>query len=130
MEHIEFAEAYKRGRLAVDVDHSKALQIANTSDGLPPRFRYMHIFWTCAWLTTIPAAIAAAVIHSWWIGALIFAVLMPALFTVAKIFAARQVVRYAVENSVFYEYVVDHDVIRIRRKAPRQPLNPPSPPTP
>ena len=127
MEHIEFAEAYRRGRLAVDVDHSKALQIANASDGLPPRFRYTHIFWTCAWLTTIPAAIAAAVIHSWWIGALIFVVLTPALFTVAKISAARQLVRYAVENSVFYDYVVDHNAIRIRRKAP---LNPPSPPTP
>ena len=129
MQYIEFAEAYKRGRLAVDVDHTKALHIANASDGLPPRFRYMHIFWTCAWLTTIPAAIAAAVIYAWWAGALIFAVLLPALFTVAKFSAARQVVRYAVENNVFYEYVVDHDVIRIRRKSSR-PLNPPSPPTP
>jgi hypothetical protein len=116
MEHIEFTEAYRRGRLAVDVDHSKALQIANTSDGLPNRFRYMHIFWTCAWLSTIPAAVVAAIIYAWWAGALVFAVLMPAMFTAAKMAAARQVIRYAVENSVFYDYVVDHEVIRVRRK--------------
>ena len=129
MEHIEFAEAYRRGRLAVDVDHSKALQIANMSDGLPPRARYMHIFWTCAWLTTIPAAIAVAVLHAWWMGAIIFAVLMPALFTIAKMSAARQLLRYAVENHVYYAYLIDHDVIRIRRKH-NAPVNPPSPPTP
>ena len=127
MQHTEFADAYRRGAIAVDVDHSKALQIANASDGLPPRFRYTHIFWTCAWLSTLPAGIAAGLVHSWWAGGLVFLVLLPAMFTAAKMSAARQLIRYAVENSLFYDYVVDYDAIRIRRKAP---VSPPSPPTP
>lgn len=117
MQHDEFVHAYKTGAIKVDVDHSKALHVANGWEKLPQRFRTAHVFWTSAWLVTIPAAAAAAVMHSWWAGALILVVLLPTLFTGAKRSAAKHVLDYAVENDVFYSYVIEYDVLRIRPKS-------------
>ena len=117
MQHNEFVEAYKRGTVVVDVDRSKALQIANAWDKVPYRFRSAHVFWSCAWLLTIPAAFAAAFFYKWWAGALILVVLTPALFTATKKSAALHVIEYAVESSAFYLYALDNSVISIRQKS-------------
>ena len=116
MQHTEFVEGLKRGTVKVDVDRTKALQIANAWEKVPQRFRSAHVFWTCAWLLTIPAAFAAAFLYTWWAGTLILVVLMPALYTAAKKSAALHVIEYAVESSVFYSYALDNSVIRISQK--------------
>ena len=115
MQHDEFVEAYNGGRVQVDVDQAKALQIANAWEKLPMRFRHAHVFWSAAWLLSIPAAFASA-FYSWWIGALILLVLTPALFAASKKSAALHVIDYAVESSVFYSYAVENSVISVRPK--------------
>ena len=117
LQHTEFVERYKRGTVEVDVDRSKALQIANAWEKLPHRFRSAHVFWSCAWLLTIPAAFAAAFLYTWWAGTLILLVLMPALYAATKKSAALHVIDYAVESSVFYSYAVENGVISIRQKS-------------
>ena len=84
MEHDEFVEGLKRGTVAVDVDRNKALQIANAWEKLPHRFRSAHVFWTSAWLLTIPAAFVAAFLYKWWAGVIILLVVTPALFAATK----------------------------------------------
>jgi hypothetical protein len=116
MHHDDFRDAYKRGTVEVDVNQSKALEIANAWEKLPHRFRSAHVFWTCGWLLTIPASFAAAFLYSWWAGALILFVLMPALYTATKKSAALHIIEYAVESSVFYSYALENNVIRIRPK--------------
>ena len=116
MEHTEFVEAYNRGTVEVDVDRTKALQIANAWEKVPHRFRAAHVFWTCAWLLTIPASFVVAFLHSWWAGAIVLFVLMPALFAATKKSAALHVIDYAVESSVFYSYAVENGVLSIRPK--------------
>jgi ABC-type spermidine/putrescine transport system permease subunit I len=117
VQHTEFVEAFKRGTVEVDVDRSKALQIANAWEKVPHSFRAAHVFWSCAWLLTIPAAFAAAFLYAWWAGTLILLVLTPALFTAAKKSAALHVIEYAVESSAFYSYAVDNSIISIRQKS-------------
>ena len=97
------------------MDRAKAFQIANAWEKLPLRFRHAHVFWSCAWLLTIPASFAAA-FYAWWAGALILLVLTPALFAASKKAAALYVVDYAVESSVFYAYAVENGVISVRQK--------------
>jgi len=97
------------------VDQAKALQIANAWEKVPMRFRYAHVFWSSAWLLTIPAAFAAA-FYAWWVGALILLVLTPALFAASKKSAALHIIDYAVESSVFYSYAVENEVISVRPK--------------
>ena len=117
MQHTEFVDAFKRGTVAVDVDRSKALQVANAWENVPHRFRAAHVFWSCAWLLTIPAAFAAAFLYKWWAGALILFVLTPALFSATKKSAALHIIEYAVESSAFYSYAVDNSIISIRQKS-------------
>jgi hypothetical protein len=116
MQHDEFVHAYKTRTIEVDVDRSKALQVANAWEKLPHQFRAAHVFWSCAWLLTIPMAVAAAFLYTWWAGTLILLVLTPALYAATKRSAALHVLDYAVESSVFYEYAVENSVISIRQK--------------
>src|SRR5688500_13772507 len=117
MQHDEFVHAYKTGTIVVDVDRSKALQVANAWEKLPHQFRAAHVFWSCAWLLTIPAAFAAAFLHSWWAGTLILVVLTPAFFYATKKSAALHVIDYAVESAYFYSYALENSVIRVRQKS-------------
>lgn len=116
MQHSEFVEGLRRGTVAVDVDRSKALQIANAWEKVPHRFRAAHVFWSCAWLLTIPAAFAVAFLYRWWAGAIVLLVITPALFAATKKSAAMHVVDYAVESSAFYSHAVENNVISIRQK--------------
>jgi hypothetical protein len=116
MQHAEFVHAHKTGTIAVDVDRKKALQVANAWEKLPYQFRSAHVFWSAAWLLTLPVALAAAFLHSWWAGTLILLVLMPTLYAATKKSAALHVLDYAIESSVFYEYAVEHGIISIRQK--------------
>jgi hypothetical protein len=116
MLHPDFIHEYKTGTIAVDVDSRKALQLANASAELPRRFRSAHVFWSSAWLLTIPLALVAAFLYTWWAGTLILLVLTPALYAAAKKSAARHVRDYAVESSVFYEYALENGIISVRRK--------------
>ena len=56
MEHNEFIQAWNNSELEVDVDRSKALEIAN-SKMLPKRYQYAHIFWSWVWIISIPTAL-------------------------------------------------------------------------
>ena len=116
MEHPEFVNAYRRGAVDVDVDRTKALQLANAWEKLPHQFRTAHLFWTWSWLLAIPAAFAAAFFYAWWAGALILFLVMPALFAAARKSAALHVIDYAVESSAFYSYAVENGLIRVREK--------------
>ena len=117
MQHDEFVDAYRRGAIEVDVDRSKALQIANAWEKLPHEFRSAHVFWSAAWLLTIPAATLVAFLHTWWAGVLILLIATPTLFNAAKRSAALHVRDYAVESAFFYSYAMENGIIRIREKA-------------
>src|SRR6476620_10243389 len=117
MQHDEFVHAYKTGTIEVDVDGKKALQVANGWEKLPHQFRSAHVFWTSAWLLSIPAAAAAAFLYSWWAGTLILVVLTPLLFAATKRSAALHVRDYAMESEFFYSYAMENGIIRVRQKS-------------
>jgi hypothetical protein len=56
MEHAEFVQSWNAGKLEIDVDRSKALQVAG-SNMLPKRYQVAHIFWSWVWMLSIPAAL-------------------------------------------------------------------------
>ena len=115
MEHSEFVQSWNKGELEIDVDLSKALQIAN-SKMLPKRYQVAHIFWSWIWILSIPAAFAAMYFYAWWAGLLLLVFLTPALFSSTKKSAMQFMIDHSVENSEFYQFAITKGIIRIRLK--------------
>jgi hypothetical protein len=115
MEHSEFVVAWNQRKLEVDIDRSKALQIAN-SKMLPKRYRAAHIFWSWVWILSIPAAIAVMFLYKWWVGLLILILVTPLISKSTKKSAMQFMIDYALESPEFYQFALAEGVIRIRQK--------------
>lgn len=115
MEHSEFVKAWKASRLEIDVNRSKALQIAS-SKMLPMRYRAAHIFWSWVWILSIPAAIAVMFFYKWWVGLLILIFLTPLISKSTKKSAMQFMIDYSFENPEFFQVALAEGVIRIRQK--------------
>lgn len=107
--------AWNAGKLSVDVDRSKALQIAG-SKVLPKRYQAAYIFWSWVWILSIPAALAVMFLYKWWAGLLILVIVTPALSTSTKKSAMQFMIDHALETPEFYRYAVSEGVIRVRQK--------------
>ena len=106
---------WKCGKLQIDVDRSKALQIAGSAN-FPKRYRYALNFWSWVWILSIPAAIAVIYLYTWWVGLLMLFVLTPMLSGATKKSAMQFMIDHALENPEFYEFAIENDVIRVRSK--------------
>jgi hypothetical protein len=115
MEHAEFVQSWNQGKLEIDVDRSKALQIAG-SKMLPKRYQAAHIFWSWVWILSIPAALAVMYFYTWWAGLLLLVLLTPALSSSTKKSAMQFMIDHSVENPEFYRFAVSEGVIRVRQK--------------
>lgn len=115
MEHSEFVQSWNAGKLEVDVDRSKALQIVG-SNILPKRYQFAHMFWSWVWILSIPAAFAVMYFYTWWAGLVMLFVLTPILSKSTKKSAMQFMIDHAVENPEFFALAVDKDVIHIRPK--------------
>ena len=119
MEHSEFVQAWNSGKIEIDVDRSKALQIAG-SNILPKRYQFANIFWAWVWIVSIPASFAVMYFYSWWMGFLMLFVLTPVLSKSTKKSAMQFIIDHAIENPDFYAFVVEREVIQIRPKPCRE----------
>jgi hypothetical protein len=115
MTHSEFVEAWREGKLEVDVDRSRALQVAN-SRMLPKRYRAAHIFWSWVWMLSIPAAIAVMFLYKWWVGLLILILVTPVISKSAKKSAMQFMIDYSLESPEFYQFALDEGIISVRQK--------------
>lgn len=115
MEHSEFIQSWNQGKLEIDVDRAKALQIAG-SKMLPKRYQAAHMFWSWVWILSIPAAFAVMYFYTWWAGLLLLIFLTPALSSSTKKSAMQFMIDHSVENPDFYQLAVSEGVIRVRRK--------------
>jgi len=115
MEHSEFVQSWNQGKLEIDVDRSKALQIVG-SKMLPKRYQAAHIFWSWVWILSIPAAFAVMYFYTWWAGLLLLVLLTPALSSSTKKSAMQFMIDHSVENPEFYQFAVSEGVIRVRQK--------------
>lgn len=115
MEHSEFIHSWNQGKLEIDVDRSRALQIAG-SKMLPKRYQAAHMFWSWVWILSIPAAFAVMYFYTWWAGLLLLVVLTPALSSSTKKSAMQFMIDHSVENPEFYQFAVSEGIIRVRQK--------------
>jgi len=115
MEYSEFIQSWNQGKLEIDVDRSRALQIAG-SKMLPKRYQAAHMFWSWVWILSIPAAFAVMYFYTWWAGLLLLVVLTPALSSSTKKSAMQFMIDHSVENPEFYQFAVSEGVIRVRQK--------------
>lgn len=116
MEHKTFKGEWQAGRLSVDVDRSLALQVAN-SDILPRRYQFAHIFWSWAWILSIPAALAVMYFVKWWVGMLMLFSLTPLLSKSTKTSSMQFMIDHALESPDFYEWAVENKLLIISPKA-------------
>jgi len=115
MEHSEFVQSWNEGKLEVDVDRSKALQIAN-SKMMPKRYQAAYLFWSWLWILSIPAAFAVMYFYTWWAGLLLLVFLTPALSSSTKKSAMQFMIDHSVESPEFYQFAVSEGVICVRQK--------------
>jgi len=114
MEHSEFVETWNQGKLEVDVNRSKALQIAN-SKMLPKRYRAAHIFWSWVWMLSIPAGIAVMFLYKWWVG-MILLLVTPVISKATKKSAMQFMIDYSLESPEFYQYAIAESIIKVKQK--------------
>ncbi len=107
---------WRAKRIDVDVDRSKAVEIANAKTILPARYQRTYMLWTYAWLLSLPCALFALFFYKWWAGLLVLVLLTPTLFRAATRYAMQHMIDYAIEDGTFYSYAVENDVIRVREK--------------
>lgn len=115
MEHAEFVKSWNEGNLMVDVNRTKALQIANLNI-LPKRYQLAHIFWSWIWILTIPVSIIVMFLYKWWVGLLILVFVTPAISSATKKAAMQFMIDYAIENPDFYQRAVSEGLLIIRPK--------------
>ena len=115
MDHSEFIQSWKQGKLEINVDRSKALKVVSTNM-LPKRYQAAHMFWSWVWILSIPAAFAVMYFYKWWAGLLLLVFITPALSNSTKKSAMQFMIDHSVENQKFYEFAVSEGVIRIREK--------------
>ena len=115
MEHAEFVENWNAGKLGVDVDRSKALQVAG-SKMLPKRYQLAHMFWSWVWMLSIPAALAVMYFYTWWAGLIVLVLVTPVLLSSTKKSAMQFMIDHSVEDPEFYRFAVSEGVIRVRPK--------------
>jgi uncharacterized membrane protein YdbT with pleckstrin-like domain len=114
--HSEFIQSWNQGKLEVDVDRSKALQIAS-SKMLPKRYQFAHMFWSWIWIISMPAAFAVMYFYAWWAGLLMLFVLTPALSKSTKKSAMQFIIDHSVESQDFYQFAVSEGAISVRQKS-------------
>lgn len=115
MKHSEFVQAWREGKLEVDIDRSKALQVAN-SKILPKRYQVAHIFWSWVWILSIPVAISVMFVYKWWVGLLILIVVTPLISKSTKKSAMQFMIDYSLESAEFYQFALSKGVIIVRQK--------------
>jgi len=67
MTHQDFVEGYKKGTVRVEVDESDALKLMNTTFVHKP-YQYATIFWSWAWILSIPIGVVLIIWVDTWIG--------------------------------------------------------------
>jgi hypothetical protein len=112
MDHHEFVQNWKEKKIQVTVNRSAALQIAG-STMFPKQYRFAHHFWSWIWFISIPASFVTMYVYSGWVGLFILVAVGPALSWSVKQSAFTFMIDYALENSEFYNFAIDKDVIRI-----------------
>jgi hypothetical protein len=115
MEHAEFVQAWNAGKLEVDVDRSKALQVTG-SKMLPKRYQAAHMFWSWVWVLSIPAALAVMYFYAWWAGLLVLVIVTPALSSSTKKTAMQFMIDHAIEDPEFYQFAISQGMIFVRQK--------------
>jgi len=115
MEHSEFVQYWNDGKLEIEVDRSKALQVAD-SNILPKGYQVAFIFWSWVWILSIPAALALMYFYAWWAGLLLLVFLTPALSSSTKKSVMQFIIYHSLDNPEFYRFVVTEGVIRVRQK--------------
>lgn len=115
MEHSEFVQGWKDGKLAIDVDRGKALQLAG-SNMLPKRYQVAHMFWSWVWILSIPAALAVMFLYKWWAGLVMLVFVTPLLSKSTKTAAFQFMIDHSIENPDFYQFALSQGVIRVRQK--------------
>lgn len=115
LSHSSFIDAWKNGKIKIDVDRRKALRIAN-SDALPKRYRAAHIFWSTVWLLTIPLG-TGLIFYKWWIGLLVLFVVSPSIANATKTSAMQFMIDHALENEDFYARAIQDGVIHVSEKS-------------
>lgn len=113
MEHAHFIQAWKAGKVRVEVHRTKAFHMAG-SRPLPHHLALAYTFWCGALVLSLPVAISIGALYSGWVGALILLLVTPALALAANRSATKLMLDLALENPDFYHLAVAEGIIRIQ----------------
>jgi len=116
MEHSQFLQHYRAGKLSVRVDQRLALHVMSTGI-LPKRYQFAHHFWSWAWMLSFPAFLAVGVLYKWWIGLLLLVFVTSAMSRAVKRSATGFMIDRALEDEEFFRFGVEKGILEISAAA-------------
>jgi hypothetical protein len=111
--HEEFRNSWSGGHLKIDVDRSRALQLA-TGGYLPKRYFYATTFWASIWILLIIAGPLFMFFYAWWAGLLSW-IVAAVLFGAIKTSACQHVIEHSYDEQ-FYADMTQRSILRISPK--------------
>lgn len=113
MEYEQFIQLRKADKIAAGIDNSTAI---NLIGHLPKEYRFAFLFWAWIWILSILAFILVGLFWKWWIGLVLFVVVIPTMFRAIKKSAAQHVLAHATENPDFFRRLVEKDLLVFQEK--------------
>lgn len=112
MDYREYKRLKSKGLISSGIPPSVAFRLIRS---LPTRYKYTHIFFTWAWMLSIPAAIVLMIHTEWWVGLLVLFFITPAIFSGNKQSAIDSVLEYAEDNKEYYDFLVSKGLLVFKR---------------
>ena len=114
MEHREFVELYKNGKIKVSIDKVASYKLMDTNL-VAKKYRAATYFWSWVWFLSIPAGIALIIWVNWWSGIIVLVVgfMLPRAI---KKSSTEFILDQALEDERFYKNMLHNKVLIIEEK--------------
>jgi hypothetical protein len=108
VDYQEYVRLRHEGKVCAGIENSVALKLI---DYLPKRYRVANTFWSWVWILSIPGFICVSIFWKWWVGLLLLFFVTPTISRSVKRSAAEFVLEYASNNELFFNHLVEKDLI-------------------
>lgn len=114
MNHAEFVKKYNNKELEILVNQSDALKVISAGY-LPKQYYFAHTLWSWIWFISIPFGIIYLFIELW-VGVLVLFFISFLGGKAVKKSASQFVIEHAIDNEMFYKFLIDGEVIILNEK--------------
>ena len=111
MNHHEFIQSYRSGRIQAHINQRAAMMLMNKSE-VSKWYLPGSVFRMWIWILSIPSAIASFVLLEWWVGPIVLFLGFTFPIVIKK-YSSHYVRKKIFKDEHFFNVAMNHGVIRI-----------------